>query len=61
MINEQDKRTMATCDAIVRTLSQVMQGIQNPSNTTYYRNPTMECKVAASLNKKLAKHYTRAG
>lgn len=61
MITEQDKVTMATCDAMVRTLAQVMHGIQNPSDTTYYRNPTLESKVAASINKKLSKHYTRKG
>lgn len=61
MITEQDKTTMAVADATVRVLASVVSQIQNPSDTTYYRNAALESKIAASLNKKLAKYYTRAG
>lgn len=61
MITEQDKTTMAVADATVRVLASVVSRIQNPSEPTYYRNSALESKIAASLNKKLAKHYTRAG
>lgn len=61
MISEQDKETLATTDAMIRVVAAVAYKVQNPSAATYYRNAALESKVAASLNKKLAKHYTRAG